>query len=258
MKRKLKQILALLVVASVGLYASESRTLDYLLVSEKTKIGEIHQEYVLKNKNLFVYTQSHLKLSSEALDLEESSLEEYEGLDTLVRSEAYTLDNADKVLYKTVFSKEAGDYSVIISEKKEIDKNAVAMFKAYQKLKGQSKNSITLKMKELANTKVELNAFDTTENVFAFYLKNRDLTKSILTLSFDDLSIDETKVSDLGMVELNIDNKVLLTHYYKLEIKDKKPSYLWIAEENSSMPYVVRVKGSDESGEFELILKSIK
>jgi len=261
MKKKLKQIVSLLIVASVGLYASKSRTLEYVLISDKEKIGEITQAYVMQNKNLFIITHSKLKWSGgkDVLDIEESSIEKYKGLKTLIFSESYAMDYDEKVLYKTTFNEKDGAYVVVISGKEEMNTSAIALFEQYkQNLNPKNKPQIPLAIEEISNTKVELNAFDTTENIFAFYLRNYDSKKNISTLSFDELTIDEIKVSDLGMVELSIDDKVLLTQNYKLQIKDKKPTYLWIAEAKSAFPYVVRVKGSDESGEFELILKSIK
>ncbi len=263
---KLKQIVVLILFTSLSLCANINSSLNkgitfhYVLTSEKEKLGDITQHYLVDNKNLFVITHSKLKWGTgkNILDIEESAIEEYKGLSTLVQSESYTMDYDEKVLYKTSFNQKNDAYRIVVFEKKEVNASTEAMFKHYKEnLKHKNIPEIRLKMKEVANTKVALNSFDTTENIFTFYLKKHGIKNPIKTLSFDELSIETTKVSDLGMVELNIDHKVVLTHYYKLKSKGKKPSYLWIADTHRDFPYVVRAKGSDESGDFELVLKTI-
>ncbi len=263
-KSKLWLTFCLATCFSLSAMADEVKTLTYQLISEKKDIGEITQTYISNKNKLFVLTQSRLKWSSwlESLDIEESSIEEYENL-KLIRSEAYTIDYDEEVFYNSSFQKNKTDYLVLLSEKKKLSKDEIQRFKNYkkevastQKLKQFS--TFPMETKELYRSTIALDSFDSTQNIVTFSLKNRAIEKKLNILSFDELSIDETEVSNLGTEELTINKNLFLTQHFKLKPKGKKSTDIWISNENSTMPYIVRVKGSDESGAFELILKTIK
>jgi len=266
MKTTLTFLVSLLLGGYTSLDASSNtvKTFEYDFISDNSDIGDIKQIYIVEDDKLFIVTHSHLKYSSwqGSIDFEESSIEEYKNHSLLIKSEYFNIDYDEEVLYYTKFQKNKNNYSALIFTKDEIDKKDITNFISFKNstLKVEYKNLHKIKietssLKKLADNNISINNFHTTNNLFPLYYKKHKITKRLKTLSLLDSEINEVAIFDKGFVELKIKNKTFITRHLKIIPENQKPSEIWIADEKSNLPYIVRYKGSDEDGDYELILK---
>jgi len=265
MNQKYKFLIALLIGSSINIYANATqiKTLHYDFISEGKDIGDVTQRYIIDGDKLVLTTNSRLKWSAwyASVDLEELSIEVYSNKTKLEKSSYYLMDYDEGSLYLSSFKKINDNYLINVFLNENIKKNINA-FKQFSKQITNSKdvrklNKATLStdMNEIANKKISAKSFDTTENMLYLNLKYKLHTKIIQSLSLSEVSIDSINIKDLGMQELSINNKKFICHHIKIISKEKEPSEIWITDEKSNLPYVVRLIGKDDTGKYELLLK---
>ena len=119
------------------------------------------------------------------------------------------------------------------------------------------------------NVKFPQGSFDTTFTDLPFFIQKnigKPLPKKLNILDTENLGIIQVNVNNQGLNTMTIGKeKIQVRHLILSEsqllsklVNDAqfKPSHLWIKEDVTSLPYVVRHIGEDEDGEFEIILKA--
>jgi len=263
MKKSLRLLIIGCIGVSISLYADtlKSKTLQYDFISDDEDIGDVTQTYVIDEKEVFLITKSHLYYSSwyDALDLEEVSLEHYNKESKLLSSRYYLMDYNEKSLYFSGFQKNSNSYLVQVLMKEEVSDTDERLYKEFVQNVSKSKDlseveTLSIKMDELATKTIALDSFTITENMMAFSIKKLVSSQKIKELLLAEVEIDDITIRDLGLEMMSIKSEKLLTHHYRIHKETKEAVEIWIADEDSDIPYVVRLITSDDFGKHELLL----
>jgi len=253
------------------------KTIHYRILSEDDVIGEVTIKLLRQGRQVFMFETSHIDVSGwwGSINIKSNSMEEYLDGINLVRMDSKILDNDENEAYwielsskeKTINGKLTVITDVNDPQKLMLDKLANRVKKT-TKLTGKEYLSSTQpifkgvvqKHKKESDFSFSNKDIDTSVNALPFYIAKKGLAHTsqwLNLIDLEDFEIKKTRVDNMGMEVLTINGRNITARHLKLSIEDNdsEPQHIWIADEKSPLPYMVRYTSVDELGPSEVVIK---
>ncbi|MCF6211922.1 MAG: hypothetical protein L3J88_03575 [Gammaproteobacteria bacterium] len=245
------------------------KILNYDILSEGIDVGDATLKLLKTKDRLLIVEHSNIKISGFlwSIDLTTVLSEEFQHDSGFMKSYSKTVD--DGMLYWTKISPAT---EMFLGKYIEIDKISTQEEKLFSRLvflvTGKISSNVeeiisaseaifTKRTKKVEEGKFPKGSFDVTINELPFFIQRntgKQLPQNLNILDTENLEISQMSINDLGMKTIQVGNQKIQVRHLILSDK-KQTSQLWIKEDVTSLPYIVRHTGEDEDGKYEITLK---
>jgi len=245
----------------------------YDIFSEGEDIGEMSIQIIGSPSSDYVILEnSHIRISGwwGDIDIRNSQSEEYSITGMLLKADSKTL-SGKKIFWTKIKSLEKELLASFIQvenlteQEEEIFSNmimttAINFNPRFNELNSTSQPLSADNNAFSENTRFPRNSYDTTFSNLPIYWKKakKEMPEIIKVLDSENLSIDEIRITYLGLEDIEIGASNISAHHYKMIPEEKKHIDIWLAVNHRKTPYFVQLAGEDEDGPFHIKLKSGK